>query len=236
MRFLYNVPALLYRHALIVGDMHFGIEQRLHNQGIRAEGISKELTEKLIRVAKENNVKKIIFLGDVKENILRVDPITKKIFEKLSKKFDIVIVRGNHDGGIEQLDVKIAPSEGLRFGQLGLVHGHSWPSKEVMQAKYIISAHQHPQLAMKDAFGKPHLEPVWVIASLQASKIKKYYKKFHPKLQLVVVPAFNSLVGFPIQKLSKEQLGPSLNNNLFKWDHALVYRLNGNCLGRVIDL
>ena len=235
MKFLYNVPALLYRKALIVGDTHFGIERRLRQQGIRVLNVSEQLADKLINVAKENKAKKIIFLGDVKDPITTVDPITKKIFQKLKKEFELIVVRGNHDGGIEELDVKTAPSEGLLHGELGLIHGHAWPDKKLMKAKYLVSAHQHPQIAFTDAFGKKHTEPIWVVAQADAVKIKKFYPKGNPRIQLIVVPAFNPLVGSTIGKLSQEQLGPLLNNNLFKWNEALMYKLGGNSLGKIND-
>lgn len=236
MRFLYNEPALMYRDALIVGDTHFGIEQRLQRQGIRAQGISEQMAQHLIQLARGHKARRIIFLGDVKEGITRVDPITREIFEKLKKEFLITIVRGNHDGGIEELGVEVIAGEGLRYGSLGLIHGHSWPGAHVMAARYIVSAHQHPQLTLNDKFGKPHSEPVWVIADGDRAVLRKKYEKTHTDVQLIVVPAFNPLVGFDLKKLSGGQLGPLINNNVFKWSAALVVRLNGNSVGKINQL
>ena len=45
-----------------------------------------------------------------------------------------IIVKGNHDGGIEQfINAEIIPAEGFVYEKLGLLHGHSWPKSELME-------------------------------------------------------------------------------------------------------
>jgi len=232
MKFLYNAPAILYRKALIIGDTHFGMEERLLAKGIYDSQFSDRLFEKIKSLLMETKAEKLILLGDVKENITTLDPKTADILARLSLLTELIIVRGNHDGGIEGCGAKIIPSGGLVFGVLGLMHGHGWPSEECMQAKYIVSAHQHPMLSIVDRSGKRHSEPVWIIADSDKKNISEHYRKFNPDIRLILMPAFNPLVGSSF-KPSDSHLGPVLSNNLFKTNAAIVYRLDGTQLGEL---
>jgi putative SbcD/Mre11-related phosphoesterase len=237
MKFIYDAPALLYKKALILGDTHFGMEQKLRRKGIYDSQFSTRLFEKLEGLVKKHKASRVIFLGDVKEDITMLDDNTRKILGRLGDLCDIMIVRGNHDGGIEQfLNAQIIPAEGFVYEKLGLLHGHSWPADELMQCEYLVMGHQHPLISFKDSMGKKHSEPVWIVADADAEKIAERYKKFNKKIKLILMPAFNPLVGFPINFSKKEQLGPLLNNKLFKLEHALLFRLDGTCLGRLNNI
>ena len=230
MKFLHNAPAILHKKALIIGDTHFGMEDKLRERGIFDEQFSQRIFEKIKKILTETKAEKLILLGDVKERITVLDQRTADILAKLSLLVELIIVRGNHDGGIEGCGAKIIPSDGFVFGKLGLVHGQSWPSKECMQADYLVCAHQHPQLSIVDRSGKRHSEPVWIIAEPDAVKIGEHYKKFNKKIKLVLMPAFNPLVGASFVP-SDEHLGPITSNNLFKINAATVFRLDGTMLG-----
>jgi len=247
MKFLYNAPAILYKKALIIGDTHFGMEQKLLSKGIHYQDFSDGLFLKIKSMLKQTKAEKLIILGDVKEQVATLDPKTAGILAKLNLLTELIIVRGNHDGGIEGCGARIVPSGGFVFGVstcptnrardprercslgLGLVHGHSWPSDECMNADYLICAHQHPTLSIVDKSGKRHSEPVWIIAEADEGMIAQHYKSFNKKIKLVLIPAFNPLVGAAFDPLDAH-LGPILSNKLFKIDAAIIYRLEGTPL------
>jgi len=229
MKFLYNAPAILYKKALIIGDTHFGMEQKLLSKGIHYQDFSDGLFLKIKSMIEETKAEKLIILGDVKEQVATLDPKTAGILAKLSLLTELIIVRGNHDGGIEGCGARIVSSGGFVFGVLGLVHGHSWPSDECMNADYLICAHQHPALSIVDKSGKRHTEPVWIIADPNEEMIAQHYKSFNKKIKLVLIPAFNPLVGTAFDP-SDAHLGPILSNKLFKIDAAIIYRLEGTPL------
>ena len=233
MRFIYNQPVLYHLGAIIIGDTHFGIEDRLKGSGLHYSHISDRISDKIILLAKKTRAKKLIILGDVKENILHVDAITENIFIKLQKLISVTVVRGNHDGSIESVCNDVKPSKGFLYGNLGLIHGNAWPSEALMSAKYLISAHQHPQIEFKDKSGKIHKEPVRLVLPPNKIKIKKFYKIFNKDIQLILLPAFNPLVGKTIKSNAAAHLGPLLYNKLFKLNEALAYRLNGISLGKL---
>ncbi len=235
MRFLYNAPAILHNKALIIGDTHFGMEDRLRQEGIFDEEFSERIFIRIKELLAETRAEKLIILGDVKERITALDPRTADILAKLSLLCELIIVRGNHDGGIEGCAAKIVPSDGFVHGRLGLVHGHGWPSKECMAAEYLVSAHQHPQLSLVDRSGRRHGEPVWMLATPDAKNIAAHYKEFNKKIRLVLMPAFNPLVGASFTAAGA-RMGPLLSNNLFKMDAASVYRLDGTLLGELKNI
>ncbi|MEW6722987.1 MAG: metallophosphoesterase [Candidatus Micrarchaeota archaeon] len=234
MKFLYDAPAILHEGAVIVGDTHFGMEAKLRRRGIYDEGFSLRLSGRLSDLVLEHKAKKLIFLGDVKEDITVLDSKSEEVLSRLSMLCEIIIVRGNHDGGIERFaKAKVAPSDGLVYGKLGLLHGHSWPAPELMGCDYLVMGHQHPMVAMQDAFGRRHAEPAWVVAEAEPEKAAQRYPEFNRGIKLVLMPAFNPMVGSPINIDEKERIGPLLNNNLFKLNSALVFRLDGTCLGEL---
>jgi metallophosphoesterase superfamily enzyme len=236
MRFLYNAPAIFHKGALIVGDTHFGIEERLRKNGIFVTNLSMKLLEKLKRLLKTTKAKRLIILGDVKDKIGICDETTKKIFEELKKlNIEIIIVRGNHDGGIEKVGAKVVDADGFVYEGLGLIHGHSWPSKNCMNCRYIISAHQHPLVEHIDAAGKHHSMPAWIILEANERNIERFYKKFNKKIKLILLPPFNQLVGTTLNYGTKEHLGPLFKNKLFKYNDAIVYTLDGKYLGKILS-
>ncbi len=234
MKFLYNAPALLHKGAVIVGDTHFGMEAKLRRRGIYDDQFSERLFLKLKDLIHAHRAKKVIFLGDVKEDITMLDRKTGDILSRLSLLCEVVVVRGNHDGGIEGSGkARVVPSEGMVYDNLGLVHGHSWPAPELMGCQFLVMGHQHPMVAVSDAFGRKHTEPAWLIAEADEKSMALRYKSFNKNIRLILMPAFNPLVGSAINIDEKERLGPILNNKLFKLNRALVFRLDGTCLGQL---
>ncbi len=225
LKFLYNKPAILYKGAFIIGDTHFGIEERLKEKGINLD-FSRMLLEKLKKDFQETDAERMIILGDVKHQIGKVDEYTKKILEELNDFCDLKIVKGNHDGGIEELGLKVIPPSGLVYKDLGLIHGHSWPKEELMNAKYLIMAHQHPFYEFKDKFGNKKSEPVFIFANPNLRNLKKHFKKFNEEIQCIILPAYNPLIGSSFN-ISERKLGPIFYNNLFKWNSIMVYNIKG---------
>ena len=236
MRFIANQAALFHRGALIIGDTHFGMEYHLKEKGIHYQDVSESILEKILLLISETKAKRLIILGDVKEPIMHVDAITKRILEKLQEQTRVTIVRGNHDGGIETICNDVKSSGGFLYHNLALIHGNAWPSEELMQAPYLISAHQHPQIELQDRLGKFHTESAWFIAPPNQLQLKKFYKKYNTKIQLILLPAFNPLVGKSFKLNADEHLGPLLHNKLFKLDLAIVYKLDGTVLGKLKQL
>jgi len=234
MKFLYNAPAILHKGALIVGDTHFGIEAKLRRKGIYDNQFSMRLYEQLRSLIISHKAKKLILLGDVKEDITMLDSTTREILSRLSLLCETIIVRGNHDGGIERCgSARVVGPEGFVYEGLALAHGHSWPADELMRCRYLVLGHQHPLVTMTDTLGKKSSEQVWVVADCDKKNLLSRYKNADGKIKLVLMPSFNPLLGSAINYVEKSHFGPVLNNNLFKLDDAIVFRLDGTSLGKL---
>lgn len=235
MHFVSNQPAIFHQNALILGDTHFGIEEKFKRQGIFHSGLSMLLLEQIKKLLNSTKATKLILLGDVKENINYVDQISQKILLELDSICDLSIVRGNHDGGIEKICKKVFPSSGCIYKNLSLIHGNAWPSEALMQSDYLVAAHQHPILTFVDKLGKAHSNQAWAIYDLNYLEAKKYYKKINKNLKLISIPAFNPFVGYSINKREKTSHGPLFSNNIFDLQNGFAYSLQGQILGKISD-
>ena len=77
--------------------------------------------------------------------------------------------------------MKLHPVDGTVIGQrkkVGIAHGHSWPSEEVISSRTIVMGHSHFRYEMRDRFGGRNKEAVWLFASYDIADLLK--KAGHP--------------------------------------------------------
>jgi hypothetical protein len=189
-------------------------------------------------------------------------------FEALEKKVsDIEVVPGNHDGTLEPLlpeTVKILPSTGVVFGNVGLFHGHAWPAPELLKCHSLVTGHVHPMVAFRDPMGFRITRQVWVKASCDGERLAKSLlehlgvkvnadpsillrDQFNVRLkvsQFFIMPSFNEFLGGrPINERrrgknakSRAFIGPVLRSGSINLDDAETYLLDGTFLGTVNQL
>jgi len=248
-KFLRDYPALFIsdEKILVIADLHLGIEHDLYKKGIfipsQAEKFQR-IIEKLIKVTK---AKTLVMLGDIKHEVpgisYREEKEIPKLLESLIKKVKVICCKGNHDSYLEKIspkEVKIFSAKGFRIGNYGFFHGHAWPSKQLMKCDYLFMAHLHPIIQLKDKFGYSIVEQVWIKGKIFQAKVKKKYKiRKTGKLEVIIFPAFNRLLGgtfVNVKSASNELLGPLLRNNFVDMENAELYFLSGINLGKVLDL
>ena len=236
------IPSL---KSLVIADLHLGLEHELFKSGIvippQAEKFQK-IIEKLIDLTK---AKVLVILGDIKHEVpgisYREEKEIPKLFSRITEKVKVFCVRGNHDSFLEKLlpNIKIYSSRGFRIKRYGFFHGHAWPSKELMKCDYLFMGHIHPMIEFKDSFGYRIFEQVFVKGKLKNDLVKKKYKiKKTGKLQTIILPSFNKLLGGIAlnSKLEEELIGPLLTNNFFDLNEAEVFLLDGTNLGKIKKL
>ena len=187
MEFIKGYPALKHREYLIISDLHIGLERELEEKGYVIPNLSKEFEKRIKKI--KDNMKKLLILGDVKHSITYEDiPEVNGFINKMKGIFeDVIIVRGNHDGGLKNTVDEYVVNN-IKF-----IHGHMWP-KDLKQ-EILVMGHSHP--AFKLPSGRKI--PCWWIGHL--NKIKRY-KEMNVK-KVIVVPSFNEWVlGY------KEPIGP----------------------------
>ena len=137
-----NEPVLFINNKkiLIVADLHIGIESQLREQGLSTSSRTQNMIDHLLKICKKHKPLEIILLGDVKHNIpsstIQERRDVKNFLTTIKEYGTIHILPGNHDGNINKIspqEIIIHPSNGFSIENIGFVHGHRWPSKEIMK-------------------------------------------------------------------------------------------------------
>ena len=242
--------ALIHRDGdyatLLVSDLHLGLEKEMASKGFRLPPYSQNMLDRMNSMAEKNRLNRVIVVGDVKHSIGKVQDIDWGIipwfFGTLLDVFQAVeVVPGNHDGMIGSLlpsRVKLHSAEGTVIGErdkVGIAHGHSWPSKEVISSRTIVMGHSHFRYEMRDRFGGRSKEAVWLFATYDVADLLA--KAGHPggrrgEGRLIVMPPFNNLVGGQaINAKGGFDFGPILSSGSVRVSDADVFLLDGTRVG-----
>jgi putative SbcD/Mre11-related phosphoesterase len=233
-----NNPVLYIKKdkILIIADLHIGIEKQLHELGVNAFSQTNIMKDKIISLCKKYNPNKIFLLGDIKHNIpsstFQERKDVKDFLENLQLYGEIHIIPGNHDGNIKKLspkDIIIHPSDGFLHKNIGLVHGHRWPSSDLMYCNNLIFGHTHPTIMLEDRLGYKKFESCWLKGEINQNKLNDRYPN-SKKIKFVVIPAFNPLCG-GIAANVDGLVGPI--SKIIDMDNTEVFLLDGSSLGRI---
>ncbi len=236
-----NEPALFIKNKqiLVVADLHIGIESQLREQGLSTSSQTKNMVNHLFSICEKFKPKEIILLGDIKHNIptssIQERRDVRKFLEIIKEFGSIHIIPGNHDGNIKKLssdEIIIHPSDGLNIENIGFVHGHRWPSEEIMQCEQIIIGHTHPTVMFTDRLGYKTYESCWIKGMFLKNKMKeKYPNSGHPKI--LVMPAFNPLCG-GVAANQEGVTGPI--GKIIDIKNAQIFLVDGTSLGKAKDI
>ncbi|MFP9192224.1 metallophosphoesterase [Natronosalvus vescus] len=216
--------------ALVVADYHAGYEVGLrYERGVDVPSQASARRERLCGLLERSNADQLIVLGDLMHAI--GDPggaergELEVLFESVPSDVTVTLVRGNHDGAIESwidtdaagfedyvfgvvgriggTTLRITDGSGVRLGDLGCCHGHTWPDRSVLEADVVCLGHEHPCVRLEDEVGGARVERVWLRGRLAPDPFLErevyaglpWLEGEEPTPQVVVVPAFNDLAG-----------------------------------------
>ena len=226
---------------IVVADLHLGIEAQLRRSGFNIPSQTHRMIAQLDALSE--GAEHLMVLGEVKHRIPgmghREDRDVGELLRRMLEVYDrVVIVAGNHDGGILPAlpeGCEAVSGRGVRVGDVGLFHGHVWPSDDVMGARSVVMGHIHPALLMVDSLGTRSTEKCWVRASLCEARVREKYGSCPG--QLIVVPAFNPLLtGTPVNSDEGAAIGPVFKNGLVDMSRMKVHLLDGTFIDRPRDL
>ena len=257
---------------LVIADPHLGWEMALQEKGIHIPSQTPKLLRKLTALLSKYKPDTLLILGDVKYTVVKADlgewrDIPDFFTELKSHISDIGIVRGNHDANLEPLlpeNVKLLPATGTIIGDIGLFHGHKWPSPTLLKCKTLMMGHLHPVVVFRDPAGFRITRQVWIKAKCNTdglskillqkhgvkiegtpeATVKKHYN-FNPKaVQIFIMPSFNDFLGGrPINETKPREegqtqtmIGPVLRSETVDMDNAEIYLLDGTYLGTLNQL
>lgn len=225
------VASLGTERALVIADYHAGIETELRYEGIEVESRADDRREQLLSLIEETGAGRVVILGDLAHWIgepigAELDEI-QGLIEAVTDRVPATLVKGNHDGEIEDaIDIPVTDSSGIRIGDVGFVHGHTWPSREVLSAAVVCVGHEHPAVRLEDEVGGRRVERVWMRGPLSSDPFEDGEGI---DAELVIFPAFNELVGRTWVNVEGQGfLAPYLPDALAD---AQTYLLDGTRLG-----
>jgi hypothetical protein len=241
MKFL-TEPALLIGKALVISDLHIGIEHEIFQSGITIPSQVEKLEKRIDNLIKQTKAGHLIILGDVKHQVPTISWQEYKEIPRFLEHFSkikVSIVKGNHDGNIERLapkDVDVYEPSGFKIDDVLLVHGQAWPDENALDAEYIVMGHVHPVAEFwSEKFRS--VEPCWLKCKINNKRIEEKFKIKTNFKQGIIMPAFNHIIGgMAFNSKDFEPLGPLLKNEVFKWKDAEAYLLDGTFLGKLKDL
>ena len=227
---------------LVVADVHCGIEAALrYERGVELESNAGVRRERLLSLLDRSRADRLVVLGDLGHRI--GDPKGDErdelatLVAAVTDRVPLTLVRGNHDGGVaeafgERIDV--TPGDGTRIGDVGFVHGHTWPSEAVLSAGTICIGHEHPAVKLTDSVGGSRVEQAWLRGSLDRDVFAEGLGVDPADLdwhdpELVVFPAFNDRSGGTwVNVEGQDFLAPFLPDGLVDGE---AYLLDGTRLG-----
>lgn len=234
-----DVPAMVMTgdaRWLCVADLHLGIEVQLRHAGFNIPSQAPKMLASLETLARLAD--NLLILGDLKHRIpsvsRREDKEIPPILARLMECYrEIVVVAGNHDGGLEAIlppRVRAVSGAGIRIEDAGVFHGHIWPSHEAMEAERLVMGHIHPAVVFTDSLGTRSSEKCWLRGRLRTKTVLERYQ--HCPKELIIVPAFNPLLtGTPVNSTTGSKFGPLFRNHFVDSRGLEAYLLDGTNLG-----
>ena len=241
MKFL-TEPALLIGNALIITDLHIGIEHEIFQSGITIPSQIDRLEKRIDILLKQTKAKHLIILGDVKHQVPSISWQEYKEIPRFLEHFSkikISIIKGNHDGNIERLvskNIDIYEPQGFKINNVLLTHGQAWPNENDLDAEYLVMGHVHPAVEFWTEKFRT-VEHCWLKCKMNNEALKEKFKTRTKFKQGIIMPAFNHIIGgMAFNSKDFEPLGPLLTNEVLRWKEAEVYLLDGTFLGNLNKL
>ena len=226
--------------ALVIADYHAGLEVALRYDGVEVRSQADRRRTHLVGLLDRTGVDRLVILGDFANAIGDPGDEERREIESLldtvTDRVPVTVVKGNHDGEIEAVvseypAVEVTPGHGIRDGDVGFAHGHTWPSPDVLAAETVCVAHEHPTVKLEDEVGGTRVERAWLRGSLGADPFESQFPDRDLGIDgdLIVFPAFNDLTGGTwVNVRNQEFLSPFLPEALVDGE---AYLLDGTRLG-----
>ncbi len=232
--------------ALLIADYHAGYEAALSaERGVGVPSRARQRRDRLLGLLERTAADRLVVLGDLMHSIGGPGGAERGelevLFESLPRGLGVTVVKGNHDGAIGDWlpeaagtrELRIVPGRGTRVGDLGVCHGHTWPSASVLGAPVVCHGHDHPSVRLTDEVGGSRTEPVWLRGRLDPAPFRARghdlpagFDERPPRL--VVFPAFNELTGGTWLNVGGSFLAPFLPDGAVDVE---AYLLDGTRLG-----
>ena len=241
---VFGAPLLLAEgkeRLLIASDLHLGLEHELWLGGVSIPSQTRKILALLKGYLDMIMPDRLLILGDLKHNVPKTSWQEKRevpdFLRQLSAQVRVDIVLGNHDSNLADmapLGVRVHPSTGIVREGRGYFHGHTWPEEKVVRSGFMVAAHLHPAVRLKDPLGNFQTHPVWARAPIQTEVVEEHYG-FASSGEIIIMPAFNPLCGgLALNEPAEDMRGPL--PAMANMEHARLYLLDGTDLGLLAEI
>ncbi|TXT56747.1 MAG: hypothetical protein BAJATHORv1_20340 [Candidatus Thorarchaeota archaeon] len=246
----------------VAADLHLGFHIELsETKKVTIPSQIENILQRVLKFQEKYQVNTLYLLGDVKHSILVDNEYNWQnipdFMEKLTDKIEVKIIPGNHDGNLEALlprNVELVDVRGMKIGHkpsIGLIHGHAWPSEEILESDILIMGHSHPSIkrikrvistkAERDILRYGESIPVILKSKIKKNCIRERMgldsKTDDENGTLIVLPAFNRLIsGISINRTDNRLGGPFFENDCVDIKSTQVYSCNEIYLGTLLEL
>jgi hypothetical protein len=171
--------AFLDDEALVVSDLHLGLEGVLQGQGIAVPRYQRGvMVPRLDALLREYHPARLVVNGDFKHNfsrnLMQEWREALQVLRMLKERTAVTLVKGNHDNYIDamanQVGVPVMPR--VELERFTLAHGH----EPVPSDRCVVVGHEHPSLALRDQVGGRVKMPCFLVSE-----------------QVLALPAFSPL-------------------------------------------
>ena len=219
--FVKNEPIMKIGSTLVATDLHIGITTELFKLGFKMPLQGEAFASRLNKIGRRTRAHSLALLGDVKHSLDAREFERKELSQFMdSLEFDdVIIIKGNHDGMIEEMtDKNVVPF--LEIEDYFLTHGHRKVGKT--KTNNIVIGHNHPVIMFRDKLNAVYRERAWIIGQGKGSLKDK---------KIIWMPAFNELCGGADVNTGEKGLGPIARELDIKKAHA--HLLDGTDLGEI---
>ncbi len=250
------------RSILLIADVHLGIHIDIERRsGALFPPQHHTILDRIKRLISKYDVDTTVVVGDLKHSLGADVPYNWEnipaFVERLQRASDVIIVPGNHDGDIQALlprRTKVADVRGMivydGVPSVAVIHGHAWPSEEVVAARILVIGHNHPCISVVRKTKTPaNYEvrrsgvtlPVVIKAYLSKDCVRKHIGVIETANDswgtLIVLPAFNSIAsGARINVPNSTLQGPIFERGCVNQQDAEIYSSNGVFLGKLAEI
>ena len=227
-----------------MADLHLGLGLDRTSTSTASQ-VAAQMSRELITTAAGRGAKRIVIAGDSKHPIVGVPALLRPLLfeffaELLEAGFRVDAILGNHDVGLVPglpREVKVFPPSGMVIDDVGIFHGHCWPSKQVLSASQLVVGHLHPGYRFAPtADEEAPKRRCWVRAELDPAALDPSARDRYPirSRRIVVLPAFHPLAGTEALNKESPARGRSfLFQRFLSRGNCRAYLLDGTDLGRL---
>lgn len=229
---------------LVVADVHLGLGSTAERSLGPPEGSAERLAERLLAIVRSTRAEAVIVAGDAKHPIVGTPPPLRPVVfdffsELLREGLTVELVLGNHDVGIVRhlpREVVVHPATGVVRGEVGIFHGHRWPSNQVLRAPRLVAGHLHPGFRLAPTADDPEgKRRCWVRVERVPPGTKRSRRRRHiePRArEIIILPAFNPIAGTEALNRERPARGRSFLYRRFLGEGvARAFLLDGTDLG-----